>query len=670
MACMWTTAAARSGPARESETETGLTRDANPGPAREKQPPPGRAQVAPKRPPPIHEVIDLTGEDEAPGPVGQPAVPTSRYAAYRQRRRLNFQIKYNHRCRMRTKVDKRVNAQAEKFNRSGRARTRDDLMVTVPPPDPADKKRRKGQAFQKGSTGALDIPQCVKGQGQWKKWTGPAICQAAYAPAARTSRGRALAEGASHAHVQGTEMFTADMVLKAQNEHGKRLCKESGEMYITNNMFDETKLYVAAPGGYRAKRRCTLAQRCQSTFQRTPAAEPEDNDIIRPPALMGRCTAKNCAGVVGDPKDPFGILPERATVPKAAFYGIATATDSHSVNKLVSKFVAAEVDRRNTYKYKGPHGADDSMDPFLASFLAGIVPALGGDGTANDPPIVPDPMQASGSAALGGDAIAPPIVPDPMQASASAALGGDATANAPPLAAEGPSHKAPFWAHVASYCIQHKTGNVVENVTKFLGLLGPSFCLASVLADGDDVIEQSMDLLEKKLEVVDPATIHFSPADKKHLQFQKELLELCLVRDTGPGADGKPCPGVQKRREQAAEFLKFFGAPWTDEWGVKHLCPAGCCGKVQDGPCANKAESIKRARAHFAVIANPPVTSPAANKYTKVDPTIRSVSLLNWALFGLLRKAMGAKLKKKGGHRCCTDFRPGRCCSPSGQVWV
>ena len=319
MACMWTTAAAGSGPARESETGTGLTREAdsarlgnaNPGPAREKQPPPGRAQVAPKRPPPIHEVIDLTGEDEAPGPVGQPAVPTSRYAAYRQRRRLNFQIKYNHRCRMRTKVDKRVNAQAEKFNRSGRARTRDDLMVTVqPPPDPADKKRRKGQAFQKGSTGVLDIPQPVKGQGQWKKWTGPAICHAAYAPAARTSRGRALAEGASHAHVQGTEMFTADMVLKAQNEHGKRLCKESGEMYITNNMFDETKLYVAAPGGYRAKRRCTLAQRCQSTFQRTPAAEPEDNDIIRPPALMGRCTAKNCAGVVGDPKDPFGILPE------------------------------------------------------------------------------------------------------------------------------------------------------------------------------------------------------------------------------------------------------------------------------------------------------------------------------------------------------------------------
>ena len=135
------------------------------------------------------------------------------------------------------------------------------------------------------------LPHAKNGRGGFKKWTGEAICQAAYAPAFRSSRGRALAEGASHAHVQGTEMFTADMVLKTQNEHGKRLCKESGEMYITNNMFDETKLYVAAPGGYRAKRRCTLAQRCQSTFQRTPGAEPEDNDIIRPPALMGRCTS-------------------------------------------------------------------------------------------------------------------------------------------------------------------------------------------------------------------------------------------------------------------------------------------------------------------------------------------------------------------------------------------
>ena len=75
-----------------------------------------------------------------------------------------------------------------------------------------------------------------------------------------------------------------------------------------------------------------------------------DTNIIRPPALMLRCTAASCAGVVGQPKDPFGILPDDQTLPKAAYYGLLTATDSHSVNKLVSKFIAAHVDKRNRFQ--------------------------------------------------------------------------------------------------------------------------------------------------------------------------------------------------------------------------------------------------------------------------------------------------------------------------------
>ena len=42
----------------------------------------------------------------------------------------------------------------------------------------------------------------------------------------------------------------------------------------------------------------------------------------------------------------------------------------------------------------------------------------------------------------------------------------------------------------------------------------------------------------------------------------------------------------------------------------------------------------------------PPISEPAANKYTKVDPCIKSVALINWT-FGLLRKAIGLKLGKK-----------------------
>ena len=118
-------------------------------------------------------------------------------------------------------------------------------------------------------------------------------------------------------------------------------------------MFDETKLYVAAPGGRRAKRRRTIAHGCQITYAKQPHGIAQDMDIIRPPALVKSCTAAACAGVVGQPKDPFGILPDGETVPKATFYGFLTATDSHSVNKLVSKYISADVDKRNKYKYGG-----------------------------------------------------------------------------------------------------------------------------------------------------------------------------------------------------------------------------------------------------------------------------------------------------------------------------
>ena len=53
------------------------------------------------------------------------------------------------------------------------------------------------------------------------------------------------------------------MIETGYEKFGKRLREESLEeplsFYCTNNMFDETKLFVAAPGGHRAKRRKTIA---------------------------------------------------------------------------------------------------------------------------------------------------------------------------------------------------------------------------------------------------------------------------------------------------------------------------------------------------------------------------------------------------------------------------
>ena len=77
------------------------------------------------------------------------------------------------------------------------------------------------------------------------------------------------------------------------------------QFYITNNMFDETQLYIAAPGGHRAKRRKTIAHGCQITYKQPGDEEVTDMDIIRPPALVMSCNASTLAGVVGNPTDPL-----------------------------------------------------------------------------------------------------------------------------------------------------------------------------------------------------------------------------------------------------------------------------------------------------------------------------------------------------------------------------
>ena len=82
------------------------------------------------------------------------------------------------------------------------------------------------------------------------------------------------------------------------------------------------------------------------------------------------------------------------------------------------------------------------------------------------------------------------------------------------------------------------------------------------------------------------------------------------------------------------------------KFGLLHTCPAGCCGDLEKGPCANKTKSIQRAQDLAAKIFMPPISEPAANKYTKVDPCVRSVVLITWC-FGLLRKALGEKLRKE-----------------------
>ena len=70
------------------------------------------------------------------------------------------------------------------------------------------------------------------------------------------------------------------------------------------------------------------------------------------------------------------------------------------------------------------------------------------------------------------------------------------------------------------------------------------------------------------LQVVDPATLNFDVEDERELQFQRKLLEECLVRDSGLDREGNPKQGVTKRKQEAEDILKFFGAPWNVKYGI------------------------------------------------------------------------------------------------------
>lgn len=84
--------------------------------------------------------------------------------------------------------------------------------------------------------------------------------------------------------------------------------------------------------------------------------------------------------------------------------------------------------------------------------------------------------------------------------------------------------------------------------------------------------------------------------------------------------------------------------------GMTHPCPAGCCGEVWEGPAANGDRSLSRAKELSKYLFMPPISTPAANKYTKTDPCVHRVShcTLVWS-FGLLRKAISRMLGKVDG---------------------
>ena len=68
-----------------------------------------------------------------------------------------------------------------------------------------------------------------------------------------------------------------------------------------------------------------------------------------------------------------------------------------------------------------------------------------------------------------------------------------------------------------------------------------------------------------------------------------------------------------------------------------HVCGPGCCPGGRPG-------SVQKAFSSLKEIVALPISTPAVNKYTKVDPVVRKVTLMVHC-YGLLRRIVARKLK-------------------------
>ena len=196
--------------------------------------------------------------------------------------------------------------------------------------------------------------------------------------------------------------------------------------------------------------------------------------------------------------------------------------------------------------------------------------------------------------------------------------------------------------HIPTYCIQHKTGSVVERVSLLRGLISPAFCIASALswgdlADGlDDLLLETID--EELIVTPDPPAL--SASDSRQVAFVRALLDECYVNSVQQDMHGdaeKQRVGVERRKAHAREILEFFSGHWSGK--MVHVCRGACCP-------GGRPDSVLTAFRLLKAIVAPPVSTPAVNKYTKVDPVMRKVALMV-SCYGLLRRVVAKKLGRE-----------------------
>ena len=472
--------------------------------------------------------------------------------------------------RFRKAAFRQLRAQSLHHNLMGRARTQDHLFMAV-----GERLTRASRST--GKRGAT-----------WKTHTPEAICKTVFTNPYGTLANKACVSGGSKLYTSHCIQMVANILdaasQKKRSDFKRPLAMSqlasvpSGlvgggdlrdEFQINNNMFDESQLWIRNVGmgkqrGYRRKKLYRVLASGTQVTRKAPDGPIQDTDLWRSPKVMREYTAASCAGVLAQAHDTAGLHPSGDATPKAKYFASITATDSHTVNKLCSKWISMSQEQED---------------------LLGLV--------------------------LGQD--------------------------------------QPKRYHVTSYCIQHKTGNVVQQVSEYLDLIRPGFALASCFATASIMDKLEFDLrvvLGMQLEVVDPEKTELdAPADQS---FLRELFEQAYIRVSPPTNCADSQAWENKRREEAEEILFFFSA--SNGRVLRHACPPGCCVPGSTVPVADRGASVARAFGLVKRFVAPCISEPAANKYTKVDPVMRRLALAA-NFFGLLRRALARQFGDDGGSQ-------------------
>ena len=120
-------------------------------------------------------------------------------------------------------------------------------------------------------------------------------------------------------------------------------------------------------------------------------------------------------------------------------------------------------------------------------------------------------------------------------------------------------------------CVQHRTGNVIEQLSKLSGVLGGNFSVAKTLSKSSllkALKEHVFRFISEELIVLDATPAAVVDEWKEAEKHAMNLVGLCCSFEEGAVSHRAPNPVAATREAAASRFLVFFNGPWT---GPRHL---------------------------------------------------------------------------------------------------